>query len=362
MKPGDRQQTIHRVVNGWKRLTSWTKRVYWQWRSTRSTELMRWQELEHEEDAAANAVGAVGARVVCPAVQAALRLQLATCSSLFQVGCCPKPNFLQIVQRWGWCQWTADYGDEGPREDLPTTGYCNSNKDCVPRAPFCSRCVGEHFPIICHASLSTNNFFCQFTNLKHLPIISYGHDWVDFVLSIGRQGYCTQRPAPRGKHSGRQKNKTALDNRRTNQIGGRAQDRPHDRASQDHSIPEGRSQKRPQTRNHRTDDRGQQSQRRSQESRVAPKRPTTSSQAKPRPQAGEEPRARGVLPSGTFLLSQVWFNSKRLLHISSTQNLSDEHWIWPTASWHSRAWAEELPTPSLTCTPTTKVSAPFSKT
>jgi len=155
--------------------------------------------------------------------------------------------------RWGWCQWTADYGDEGPREDLPTTGYCNSNKDCVPRAPFCSR-----------------------------------------------QGYCTQRPAPRGKHSGRQKNKTALDNRRKNQIGGRAQDR----ASQDHSMPEGRSEKRPPTRNHRPDNRGQQSQRRSQESRVAQKRPT-SGQAKTRPQAGEEPRARGVLPSGTFLLSQM---------------------------------------------------------
>jgi len=152
--------------------------------------------------------------------------------------------------RWGWCQWTADYGEEGPREDLPTTGYCNSNKDCVPRAPFCSR-----------------------------------------------QGYCTQRPAPKGKHSGRQKNKPAEDKRRTNQIRGRAQDR----ASQDHPMPE----KRPQTRNHRTDNRGQQqSQRRSQESRVVPKR-LTSSQAKPRPEEGEEPRTRGVLPSGTFLLSQM---------------------------------------------------------
>jgi len=152
--------------------------------------------------------------------------------------------------RWGWCQWTADYGEEGPREDLPTTGYCNSNKDCVPRAPFCSR-----------------------------------------------QGYCTQRPAPKGKHSGRQKNKTAEDKRRTNQIRGRAQDR----ASQDHRM----SEKRPQTRNHRTDDRDQQqSQRRSQESRVAPKR-VMRNQAKPRPEAGEEPRTRGVLPSATFLLSQM---------------------------------------------------------
>jgi len=160
--------------------------------------------------------------------------------------------------RWGWCQWTADYGEEGPREDLPTTGYCNSNKDCVPRAPFCSR-----------------------------------------------QGYCTQRPAPKGKHSGRQKNKPARDNRRKNQIGGRAQDRAQDRASQDHSMPEGRSEKRPQTRNHRTENRGQQqSHRRSQESRVAQKRPM-STPVKARPEADEEPRARDVLPSGTFLLSQM---------------------------------------------------------
>jgi len=50
------------------------------------------------------------------------------------------------------------------------------------------------------------------------------------------------------------------------------------------------------------DNRGQQ---RSQENRVAQKRPMSSPEKTSRPQAKEEPRARGVLPSGTFLLSQM---------------------------------------------------------
>jgi len=181
--------------------------------------------------------------------------------------------------RWGWCQWTADYGEEGPREDLPTTGYCNSNKDCVPRAPFCSR-----------------------------------------------QGYCTQRPGQRGKQSGRTKNKTGNNKSRTDHNEGR-----QERVGQMHSTPEGRPHKKSQIRNPSANNRGQQSQRRSQQDRVAHKRLTGQmrphpeavqkprGQVRPSPDRGErprgsvrpspvaveEPRGRGVLPSGTFLLSQM---------------------------------------------------------
>jgi len=44
--------------------------------------------------------------------------------------------------KWGWCQWTDEYGSGGPGESgqsdgLPP-GSCDSDQDCSPRAPFCS--------------------------------------------------------------------------------------------------------------------------------------------------------------------------------------------------------------------------------
>lgn len=49
-----------------------------------------------------------------------------------------KSPYAPHCSKWGWCQWTSQYGDSGPVE-VPSSGYCNSNKECVPRAPFCSR-------------------------------------------------------------------------------------------------------------------------------------------------------------------------------------------------------------------------------
>jgi len=53
--------------------------------------------------------------------------------------------------RWGWCQWTAQYGEAGPSqsesEDAPL-GSCRSAQDCTPRAPVCSRegfCTARHY-------------------------------------------------------------------------------------------------------------------------------------------------------------------------------------------------------------------------
>lgn len=41
---------------------------------------------------------------------------------------------------WGWCQWTDQYGDQGPRARLETAeaGACSTDKDCSPRFPVCS--------------------------------------------------------------------------------------------------------------------------------------------------------------------------------------------------------------------------------
>lgn len=53
---------------------------------------------------------------------------------------CPSPD-APYCSRWGWCQWTAQYGAAGPSEaedtELPL-GSCRSAQDCTPRAPVCS--------------------------------------------------------------------------------------------------------------------------------------------------------------------------------------------------------------------------------
>ena len=185
--------------------------------------------------------------------------------------------------------------------------------------------VRKFFPNVCPTSLASPPVCSANCVENHFPIISFGHVWLNML--INRQGYCTQRPGQRGKQSGRTKNKTGTNKSRTDHNEGRAQER----VGQMHSTPEGRPHKKSQIRNPSTNNRGQQSQRRSQQDRVAHKRLT--GQMRPRPEAVqkprgqvrpspdrvekprgsvrpspvavEEPRGRGVLPSGTFLLSQV---------------------------------------------------------
>jgi len=39
---------------------------------------------------------------------------------------------------WGWCQWTDQYGDQGPRLQTAEDGACSTDQDCSPRFPVCS--------------------------------------------------------------------------------------------------------------------------------------------------------------------------------------------------------------------------------
>eukprot|EP00092_Neocalanus_flemingeri_P028079 GFUD01030486.1.p1 GENE.GFUD01030486.1~~GFUD01030486.1.p1 ORF type:complete len:350 (-),score=63.70 GFUD01030486.1:208-1257(-) len=53
---------------------------------------------------------------------------------------CPTPD-APHCSKWGWCQWTAQYGDGGPSQlesDDAPLGSCRSAEDCTPRAPVCS--------------------------------------------------------------------------------------------------------------------------------------------------------------------------------------------------------------------------------
>ena len=184
--------------------------------------------------------------------------------------------------------------------------------------------VRKFFPNVSPTSLASTPVCSANCVENRFPIISYGNVWLNML--INRQGYCTQRPGQRGKQSGRTKNKTGTNKSRTDHNEGR-----QERVGQVHSTPEGRPHKKSQIRNPSANNRGQQSQRRSQQDRVAHKRLT--GQMRPRPEAVqkprgqvrpspdrvekpkgsvrpspvaiEEPRGRGVLPSGTFLLSQV---------------------------------------------------------
>jgi len=42
--------------------------------------------------------------------------------------------------KWGWCQWTGLYGEEGPGQgEGLAPGTCVTSQDCTPRAPTCSK-------------------------------------------------------------------------------------------------------------------------------------------------------------------------------------------------------------------------------
>jgi len=59
------------------------------------------------------------------------------CSTSFE---CKTPD-APHCSRWGWCQWSAQYGDAGPSQwesDDAPPGSCRSAQDCTPRAPVCS--------------------------------------------------------------------------------------------------------------------------------------------------------------------------------------------------------------------------------
>ena len=128
--------------------------------------------------------------------------------------------------------------------------------------------VRKFFPNVCPTSLASTPVCSANCVENRFPIISYGHVWLNML--INRQGYCTQRPGQRGKQSGRTKNKTGTNKSRTDPN----EDRAQERVGQMHSTPEGRPHKKSQIRNPSANNRGQQSQRRSQQDRVAHKRPT----------------------------------------------------------------------------------------
>ena len=74
-----------------------------------------------------------------------------------------------MCSKWGWCQWTTIYGEDGPSQGSAApaggrAGQCVTSDDCASRVPYCSKlgfCHGGRyntFSVLCHREdLGTNN-------------------------------------------------------------------------------------------------------------------------------------------------------------------------------------------------------------
>merc|ERR1712088_1104853 len=64
---------------------------------------------------------------------------------------CVAPN---VCSKWGWCQWTKIYGEDGPSQGANApgagrSGQCVTSADCASRVPYCSKlgyCHGGRLP------------------------------------------------------------------------------------------------------------------------------------------------------------------------------------------------------------------------
>merc|ERR1712156_421995 len=64
---------------------------------------------------------------------------------------CVAPN---VCSKWGWCQWTKIYGEDGPSQGASApgagrAGQCKTSADCASRVPYCSKlgyCHGGRLP------------------------------------------------------------------------------------------------------------------------------------------------------------------------------------------------------------------------
>ena len=64
---------------------------------------------------------------------------------------CVAPN---VCSKWGWCQWTSIYGEDGPSQGSSApgggrAGQCKTSADCASRVPYCSKlgyCHGGTLP------------------------------------------------------------------------------------------------------------------------------------------------------------------------------------------------------------------------
>ena len=64
---------------------------------------------------------------------------------------CVAPN---VCSKWGWCQWTKIYGEDGPSQGASApgagrAGQCKTSADCASRTPYCSNlgfCHGGNLP------------------------------------------------------------------------------------------------------------------------------------------------------------------------------------------------------------------------
>jgi len=158
-----------------------------------------------------------------------------------------KSDYAPHCSRWGWCQWTSQYGVSGPPQTDPGDPGCETDQDCTPRAPYCSR-----------------------------------------------QGYCTERP---GLKEDTEKHKGSRSHQKSSGTSGHQNTRQHNTRHQDPRHQDSR----------RKDSRHQDSRRKDSRHHgminLDIRIPNRKHVDQGLPE--ESPRSRGVIPSGTFLLKQM---------------------------------------------------------
>jgi len=88
---------------------------------------------------------------------------------------------------WGWCQWTDQYGDQGPRARLQTAeaGACSTDQDCSPRFPVCSN--------LGYCTVNKEYFEKSDVTRDNLDQSPGASDRVDRVRSLNPESRETQR-------------------------------------------------------------------------------------------------------------------------------------------------------------------------
>merc|ERR1712156_1071151 len=171
---------------------------------------------------------------------------------------CVAPN---VCSKWGWCQWTKIYGEDGPSQGASApsggkAGQCKTSADCASRVPYCSElgfCHGGRLPFD-EAQLEipdedkTNPFpeqpqgFVNNNPPKNNPIISGKKE------GGGGGGGGAQRGGRRqqgngGRGKGRQQQQQATRGQRKNQGAGRGGKKGGQRSSKGGNCPGGNMEK-----------------------------------------------------------------------------------------------------------------------
>merc|ERR1711899_399227 len=145
---------------------------------------------------------------------------------------CVAPN---VCSKWGWCQWTKIYGEDGPSQGASApgagrAGQCKTSADCASRVPYCSKlgfCHGGRLPFD-EAQLEIvgdeeAQGFINNNPPKNSPILKKSGSSNNGGAASRRNGGNGQKKTGNARKSTGNGRKNSGNNRRNNQSQGRKQ-------------------------------------------------------------------------------------------------------------------------------------------